>query len=142
MSLDPGESQIHILLINIDSLSLSFSRSFFFLFLSQASRSRWEVWRLEFRCVVTDWWLSFPNMFVWTGKQLLATSDLFDGWMPIGQDAHMIWGSRKVESSKKKNQTSQLAKRSHNGVMFVVQGVNCLPQASAYGKIKMWPEKR
>ena len=44
MNLDPGDSQIHIWLINIDSLSCSLSLSLSLsLFPLQTSRSRWEV---------------------------------------------------------------------------------------------------
>ena len=64
MNLDPDDSQIHILLINIDSLSLSLSLflSFPFLFPSQTSRSRWEVWRVEYESRVRADWLTvkFP----------------------------------------------------------------------------------
>ena len=90
MNLDPGDCQIHILLINIDSLSFSLSLS---LSLSQGRG-------------LTDWRSSFSNMGVWTDKQHLATSDLIEGWISIGQEVHVIRGSGKVKSTQRKNQTS------------------------------------
>ena len=121
INLDPGDSQIHILLVNINSLSLSLSLSLFlspspFCFPRKSVEvdEKSEELNLGHGCVLTDWRSSFPNMVVWTGKQLLATRDLFEGWMPIGQEAHVIRGCRKVESAKRKNQTNQLTKRSCN----------------------------
>ena len=81
MNLDPGDSQIHILLIDIDSLFLS---------LFCLPRKPAEIVKNSGElnssqgCVLTDWRSNFPNMGVWTGKQPWTTSDQFEGWMPIG----------------------------------------------------------
>ena len=107
MNLDPEDSQIHILLI-IYSLSLSLSLSlspFFFCFPRKPAEldEKSEELNSVQECVLTDWWSSFPNMGVWTGKQPLATSDIFESWMPIGQEAHMIrsrWEGRICKEEK------------------------------------------
>ena len=80
MNLDPGGSQIHIFLINIDSLSLSC-----FPHKPAEVDKKSEELNSGHGCELTDWQSSFPNLGVWTGKQHLETSDLFEGWMPIGQ---------------------------------------------------------
>ena len=112
MNSDPADSLIHILLINIVPLSLSL-----FCFPhkpAEVDEKSEELNNSGQGCALTYWWSSFPNIGVWTGEQLLATSNLFEGWMIIGQEFHVIRGSRKVKSAKNKNQTSQLAKWSPN----------------------------
>ena len=93
-----------------------------------------EEFNLNQGYMLTNWRSSFPNIDVWTGN-------LFEGWMPIGQESHMIQGSRKVESANRINQTSQLPERSLSRQTSVMQRVNCLPQASSYKKFKRLPGK-
>ena len=78
MNLDPGDRQIHILLINIDSLSL-----FYFPCKPAEVDEKSEELNSGQGCMLTNWQSSFLNVGVWTGNQPLATSDLFEGWMPI-----------------------------------------------------------
>ena len=80
MNLDPGDSQIHIVLVNIDSLSLS-SPSSFFCFPRKTAEvdEKFEELNSGQGGMLTDWRSSFPNMGVRTSKQPLATGDLFEG---------------------------------------------------------------
>ena len=87
MNLNHGNSQIHILRINILSLSLSLKSE--------------ELNSGQGRGL-TDWRSILPTIGVETGKQPLATSDLFEDRMPISQEAHVIRGSGKIESAKRK----------------------------------------
>ena len=100
MNLDPGDSLIPILLINIDppppSLSLSSFPSFCFPHKPAEVDEKSEELNSGQGGVPTNSRSNFPNMGVWTGKQPLATSDLFEGWIPIGQEAHVIRGVGKV----------------------------------------------
>ena len=110
MNLDPGDSQIHILLKNIDFLFLPLFFFFFFFVCFPHKPAEVDEKSADLNsgqgCVLTDWRSSFPYMVVWTGKQPLATSDLFKGRRPIDQEAPVIRGSEKVESAKRKNHMS------------------------------------
>ena len=69
MNLDP---EVHVLLINIDSLSLSLSLSSCFCFPRKPAEvdEKCEELNSSQGCMQTNWQSSFPNMGVWTGKQL------------------------------------------------------------------------
>ena len=97
------------------SLSLYFHSTFFsFLRIVAGVVEKTEELNSGQKCVLTDWRSSFLKRGVWNGKQPLATSYLFEGWILIGQGANVIRGNGKVESAKRENQTSQLVKRSPN----------------------------
>ena len=82
MNLDTVDSQIHILLMNIEYLCLSL-----FCFPRKPAEvdEKFEDLNLGQGHMLTDWRSSFPNMGVWTGEQHLATNDWFEGRTPIDQ---------------------------------------------------------